>query len=176
MTLEEAIEHAKEVARTCDDGVCASEHAQLVEWLSLLKIYTDTNMADEVRRARHEMHGWQLEWKREMERSKELEAENSKLREVVSDGEETAHLILDESRALEAKNAKLREKIKALTELASIGKLTASQCTELAEDNAKLRELAADMHRGICIAYLRGRPLDPYQYESRMRELGVEVG
>ena len=42
-------------------------------------------------------------------------------------------------------------------------------------ENAKLRELAADMHRGIYIAYLRGRPLDPYQYESRMHDLGVEV-
>ena len=85
MTLEEAIEHAKEVARTCDDKDCAADHLQLAEWLSLLKVYTDTGMAKEVQRARHEMHGWQLEWKREMERRKELENENDKLRELVRD-------------------------------------------------------------------------------------------
>ena len=82
MTLDDAIEHAKEAARTCDDKACAAEHAQLAEWLSLLKVYTDTHMAEEVQRARHEMHGWQLEWKREMNRRKELEAENDRLREL----------------------------------------------------------------------------------------------
>lgn len=85
MTLDEAIEHVKEVAMTCDDKACAAEHAQLAEWLSLLKVYTDTHMAEEVQRARHEMHGWQLEWKREMERRKELEIESAKLRELVND-------------------------------------------------------------------------------------------
>jgi hypothetical protein len=60
----------------------AAEHAQLAEWLSLLKVYTDTHMAEEVQRARHEMHGWQLEWKREMERREELESENARLREL----------------------------------------------------------------------------------------------
>lgn len=33
MTLDEAIEHAKEVARTCDDSQCAADHMQLAEWL-----------------------------------------------------------------------------------------------------------------------------------------------
>lgn len=33
MTIDEAIEHAKEVARTCDDVECAAEHMQLAEWL-----------------------------------------------------------------------------------------------------------------------------------------------
>lgn len=37
------------------------------------------------------------------------EAENDRLREVVSDGEENARFILQESRALQAENAKLRE-------------------------------------------------------------------
>lgn len=83
MTLDEAIEHAREVERTCEDSRCAAEHSQLAEWLSLLKVYTDTHMAEEVQRARHEMHGWQLEWKREMERREELETENAKLRELV---------------------------------------------------------------------------------------------
>lgn len=80
MTLEEAIEHEREVARTCNDYQCAADHVQIAEWLSLLKVYTDTGMAKEVQRARHEMHEWQLEWKREIERRKELEDENAKLR------------------------------------------------------------------------------------------------
>ena len=33
MTLDEAIEHAKEIANTCDDRQCAADHAQLAEWL-----------------------------------------------------------------------------------------------------------------------------------------------
>lgn len=33
MTLDEAIEHAKEVARTCDDSQCAADHIQIAEWL-----------------------------------------------------------------------------------------------------------------------------------------------
>ena len=83
MTLDEAIEHAREVARTCNDHQCAVDHLQLAEWLSLLKAYTDTHIAEEAQRARHEMHGWQHEWKRETERRKELEAENAKLRKLV---------------------------------------------------------------------------------------------
>lgn len=83
MTIDEAIEHAREVAHTCNDHQCAVDHMQIAEWLSLLKVYTDTGMAKEVQRARHEMHGWQLEWKREMERRKELEAENTKMRNLL---------------------------------------------------------------------------------------------
>ena len=33
MTLDEAIEHAKSVARTCNDSQCAADHLQLAEWL-----------------------------------------------------------------------------------------------------------------------------------------------
>lgn len=39
----------------------------------------------------------------------ELLAENTRLWEVISDAEESARLILGESRALEAENTKLRE-------------------------------------------------------------------
>ena len=41
MTLDEAIEHAKEVA--CDDGPCTTEHAQLADWLSELKMLRTEN-------------------------------------------------------------------------------------------------------------------------------------
>lgn len=33
MTLDEAIEHAKQVANTCDNSECAANHMQLAEWL-----------------------------------------------------------------------------------------------------------------------------------------------
>ena len=39
MTLHEAIEHAKEVANTCDDKVCAKDHKNLAEWLAELMTY-----------------------------------------------------------------------------------------------------------------------------------------
>ena len=78
--------------------------------------------------------------------------------------------------ALERENARLREKIKALTELANIGKLTASQCTELAEENANLRELIES------VLYLYER--SPRMWENshsywkawvkRAYELGIE--
>lgn len=37
MTLDEAIDHAKEVAKRCDK--CGEEHKQLAEWLEELKQY-----------------------------------------------------------------------------------------------------------------------------------------
>ena len=37
MTLEEAIEHCKEVAATCSNKGCAQDHQQLAEWLEELK-------------------------------------------------------------------------------------------------------------------------------------------
>jgi hypothetical protein len=36
MTLDEAIQHAKEIAYACD-GQCSSEHLQLAKWLQELK-------------------------------------------------------------------------------------------------------------------------------------------
>lgn len=36
LTLESAIEHAKEVAENCDNEKCATEHQQLADWLSEL--------------------------------------------------------------------------------------------------------------------------------------------
>lgn len=46
MTLDEAIEHCKEIARECELGekptVCAEEHWQLAEWLQSLKWYRET--------------------------------------------------------------------------------------------------------------------------------------
>jgi hypothetical protein len=39
LTVREAIEHAKEVARTCDDPICAKDHENLVYWLEELRNY-----------------------------------------------------------------------------------------------------------------------------------------
>ena len=66
MTLDEAIEHAKEVARTCDDSQCAADHMQLAEWL---------------RQARGADKGGRWMWSK----VRELKAENEKLRKIVED-------------------------------------------------------------------------------------------
>lgn len=39
LTLDEAIDHAKEVAKNSDCEKCREEHLQLVKWLDELKIY-----------------------------------------------------------------------------------------------------------------------------------------
>ena len=39
MTLDEAIEHAKEVACSCKNEECAADHRQLANWLRELKEY-----------------------------------------------------------------------------------------------------------------------------------------
>lgn len=64
MTLDEAIEHAKEVAETCNDSGCAADHIQLAEWL---------------RQARGA--GKAARWY--TGRIQELEAENDKMREQI---------------------------------------------------------------------------------------------
>lgn len=38
MTLDEAIEHTKEVSEECE-GKCSKEHKQLYEWLCELRFY-----------------------------------------------------------------------------------------------------------------------------------------
>ena len=76
-----------------------------------------------------------------------LKAENDRLREVVSDGEENARLILHESRVLQAENAKLRELLKA-----------AYKCTNAGPSCLECRIVA-----GGCTLL------------SAMRDLGVEV-
>ncbi len=37
MTLDDAIQHAKEVASQCSDEGCSMEHMQLAKWLEELK-------------------------------------------------------------------------------------------------------------------------------------------
>lgn len=39
MTLDEAIEHAKEVASSCKNKECADDHRQLAQWLEELREY-----------------------------------------------------------------------------------------------------------------------------------------
>ena len=78
MTIDEAIEHAKGLARTCYDGQCAADHIQLAEWLR------QARGADKAAR-------WYTAKIRELEnRSKALEtligekeAENERLRNAV---------------------------------------------------------------------------------------------
>lgn len=166
MTLDEAIEHAKEVARTCDDKACAAEHEQLAEWLSLLKVYTDTHMAKEVQRARHEMHGWQLEWKREMERRKELEDESAKLRDELAKWEQlVVGIDLPEypvtqfkPKDLERENAKLSELAKAVRDF--LGDINCDGC--------QYRHDCDDNNIMFC-----GDDLSYHAFQT-IRELGIE--
>ena len=52
MTLDEAIEHAKNVASTCDDEECAADHLQLANWLTDLRMHRESELtsADEATR------------------------------------------------------------------------------------------------------------------------------
>ena len=79
MTLDEAIEHCEQTARSCD-GECSDDHHQLAEWLRELK---------RLREERDEMYVNELiaiigrdTFKAT---SKRLRAENDKLRELVKD-------------------------------------------------------------------------------------------
>lgn len=64
MTIDEAIERAEDVAKTCEDAGCAEFHAQIAEWL---------------RKARDADEASQ----RFTEKIRKLESENAKLRELV---------------------------------------------------------------------------------------------
>ena len=52
-----------------------------------------------------------------------------------------------------------------------------NELQQLRADNAKLRELVADMwHEGMCECGSRGKCAScEYDYPTRMRELGIEV-
>lgn len=100
MTIDEAIEHAKEVARTCDDGQCAADHIQLAEWLrrargadKAARWCTEEiqELKAENAKLREERDHWRVEqvhaygnWEDTYKRASELEAENAKLRELCS--------------------------------------------------------------------------------------------
>lgn len=93
MTLDEAIEHAKEVARTCDDSQCAADHMQLAEWLrqargaeKSAKWYTA-----KIQELETQLMDWKVEWESERDHADMMESiavkrskENAKLREFVS--------------------------------------------------------------------------------------------
>lgn len=67
MTLDEAIEHANQVAgETC--GECSAEHRQLAEWLETLRDFEDEN-------AHLSAENYEL-----LDRLKELEDENAHLK------------------------------------------------------------------------------------------------
>ena len=92
MTLDEAIEHAKELASTCDDRQCAADHAQLAEWLrqargakkasrwftSKIRELEEENakLREEIEAAKHDLQAFSM-------RYVQLDAENDKLREFV---------------------------------------------------------------------------------------------
>lgn len=138
MTIDEAIEHAKKVARTCYDGQCATDHMQLAEWLR------QARGADKAAR-------WYTAKIRELEnRSKALEtligekeAENAKLREASerdADVMEALNLSLEES---QAENERLRELVR---DIWHEGAFEAGACYEKAAERLeeKTRELGIE--------------------------------
>lgn len=77
MTIDEAIEHAKKVARTCYDGQCAADHMQLAEWLRRAR------GAEAMGRWYNEKLGKAIREQEDMlSRTKRLRAENERLRAI----------------------------------------------------------------------------------------------
>ena len=105
MTLDEAIEHAEEVARTCDDSQCAADHMQLAKWLRMTRGIdeAETSYTEKIRKLeaqnkwlRRECTALRESQQREFARSCEaatndalkfgkLSDDNAKLRELVRD-------------------------------------------------------------------------------------------
>ena len=72
MTIEEAIEHAREVAEGCtaEDRQCAYQHDELADWLEELKAYRDTGLTPgEVERMKEYMKPFTI---RDMDRFREI--------------------------------------------------------------------------------------------------------
>lgn len=72
------------------------------------------------------------------------------------------------------------EKVKAASNAATVNLHSAldyriTQCGKLQVENKRLKGFVREVYADICKAYLAGRPLEPYQYERDMRELGIEV-
>ena len=114
---------------------------------TILELRDDLQCAnDAVRDAEHdESRAW--------DRVRKAEAENDKLREVVSDDEQSARLILDESRALQAENTKLRKYAKLMH-----GHI--KDCCDVCDEYYCS---SWDEDNECCV------------FDSYMRELGVEV-
>lgn len=159
MTLDEAIEHANQVADSYKDTVpackCAHEHRQLADWLTELKVLRD---------------------------------ENARLLERITTQKQTIQSYRDESREwrgvadargrtidrISVENAKLRE-------LAESRGWIARMLGEQTARVVNLQELAQDMFDGMC-DHDHCMTCDHWQdgyngckYHAAMRELGVEV-
>ena len=112
MTLDDAIEHAKEVARTCDDPECAADHMQLAEWLRTA-------------RGAEKAARWYTARMRELEEACDEYADlmhemsrKSSVRRYVRFLDENSRLIA-ENESLQTENAKLRELCKRFAEYVS---------------------------------------------------------
>lgn len=166
-------------------------HDQTIDRVTEVQRAENANLRERITTQKQTIQAYRDESREWREVAERAQAENVKLKQELEAVGTAAYLygrnnLVDE-------NAKLQEKIKALTELASIGKLTASQCTELAEDNAKLRELVRDMLPFVevgmddtCVArrcclfeqceYIVGVKCAIEQHMlDRMRELGIDL-
>ena len=152
MTIDEAIEHAKKVARTCDDSQCAADHMQLAEWL---------------RKARgaEKAASWYTK------KIRELEEERDMYRDFVGCiSREHSQTLVELSGAyfacdqLKEENAKLRKELEAVGTAAYLYGRKDPQ-----EENEKLRELVRELYEDQCCEG------DQWKYRDRLRELGIEV-
>lgn len=57
MTLDEAIEHAKEVASTRENKECAAEHEQLANWLTDLRMHRESKLTVGGMASGNDIHG-----------------------------------------------------------------------------------------------------------------------
>lgn len=158
MTLDEAIEHAAQIADSYKDTVpdceCAKEHRQLAKWLTELKMARVCAFAEIPQMAQT------------INENRELKAENERLRQELAIREESEQEKTIES--LRQENVDWEDKYRAL-----------------AFDNAKLRELVGMMSKaiGVSATTCYGDCIAPYEcsfnggcpIQKLMRELGVEV-
>lgn len=163
MTIDEAIEHAKRVARTCDDDQCAAYHVQLAEWLR------QARGADKAAK-------WYTAKIRELEnRSKALETlisekdtENAKLVEVLHEVEAEAvhaYRCLQQDCVTTANSSQH-----------FFDKWWHAECEldRLKIENTDLRELVKAMRPFLCCMPFASCDTLAANVRDRMRDLGIE--
>ena len=175
MTLDEAIRHANEVARTCDDSQCAADLVQLAEWLrrargaeSAARWYTGRirELEDESRRLAEENERLRNENTRlnakMSTRLHGINAADVKRYHDASDGlcmEECKRILVEQAR--EGENARLRELAHDMYKILSA--LDIDYCGPCPQDNVSHPCPRYTIYGGDC------------KFETAMRELGIEV-
>lgn len=152
MTLDEAIEHAEEVARTCDDSQCAADHMQLAKWLRMTRGIdeAETSYTEKIRK---------LEAQNKWLRRECTSLRKSREREFAASCEAATNS-MGQIGTLRDKNAELRDENERLRELVrDMWRDGMCECDELRVCPR------GEYHCAKC----------EYHYPDRMRELGIEA-